>query len=61
VVTQVDPNLDGMPTAPVYLTLDPLSPTRGVIGATSADVLTTVGGALAYGPLICIPGGTSRP
>lgn len=37
----VDLNCDGVPDAPIYLTLAPGSPTLELIGATAADILVT--------------------
>lgn len=43
----VDTNLDGVPDAPVYFTLDPASPSlASIVGADSASILKTVGAAM---------------
>lgn len=48
----VDPDGNGVPDLPVYLSLSAASPALGAAGATSADILMSVGGAA---PVVFIP------
>jgi hypothetical protein len=51
----VDLNCDGVPEDSVFFTLAPGSPSLGLIGATSADILRTSGGSV---PVIWAAGAT---